>query len=280
LVEQRKFQLYIDDSGSRHPDHKPDLHRADQMDWFALGGVLVDSEALTVAIDLHQTFLDRWGMDYPLHSTKIRGRRKEFSWLGRDQARATMFYTELGDMLVEQPVLGIACVIDRPGYNARYKEQYGDDRWLMCRTAYSIVIERALKYAKSQDAVLEVLYEGAGEAEDRNLEAYHKELKRGGMPFDADRSAQYEALEAGSFTAALLGDAQRVTKKSPLIQVADLYLYPLVKAGYQAGYAPYDQLFDSGRVIDAVLREEDRPTLGVKYSCFDLVVRKGERPDR
>jgi hypothetical protein len=61
--------------------------------------------------------------------------------------------------------------------------------------------------------------------------------------------------------------------------VADLYLYPIVKAGYHDGYPPYDELAEAGRVIDAILKEEDRPSLGIKYSCFDLV-RKGERPSR
>ena len=277
---QRKFQLYVDDSGSRRPNHRADINRSDEMDCFALGGILVDHADLAVAVDSHRAFMDRWGMDYPLHSTKIRGRRKEFSWLGRDERRATLFHEELGQLLTQLPVLGVACVIDRPGYNARYKAQYGEDRWLMCKTAYSIVVERALKFARRNESALEVFYEGAGQAEDRNLEEYHKELKRRGMPFDNERSTEYSALDAKAFTASLLGDAQRVTKKSSLMQIADLYLYPLVKSGYAAGYPPYDSLFAASRIMDAVLSKEERASLGVKYSCFDFVKRKGERPDR
>jgi Protein of unknown function (DUF3800) len=271
--------LYIDDSGSRNPDQELDPIRNDRMDWFALGGVLIDQDDVGKAIDLHRAFIDAWGMDYPLHSTKIRGRRKEFSWLGRDEARATRFYTELRALLVNAPVLGIACVIDRPGYNERYREKYGDDRWLMCKTAYSIVVERALKFVRRKGAALEVFYEEAGKEEDRNLLDYHKALKASGMPFDKGRSAEYGSLGPEEFQESLLGDPTRLTKKSSLIQMADLYIYPLVKAGYDDRYRPYLDLAEAGRVIDAVLQEEDRTSMGIKYSCFDLVA-KGERPSR
>ena len=109
------FQLYLDDSGSRFPDHMPDAARADSMDWFALGGVLIDKVDRKLALERYDAFVESWGIDYPLHSTKIRGRRDKFRWLGQDEVRAERFYRELGDMLVAMPVTGIACVIDRPG---------------------------------------------------------------------------------------------------------------------------------------------------------------------
>lgn len=249
------------------------------MDWFALGGVLVEVGDLPQILGLHEAFVDAWGLDCPLHSTKIRGRRKEFSWLGRDQGQAARFHKELSVLLTSIPVMGIACVIDRPGYNARYQEKYGTDRWLMCKTAYSIVVERSAKFAQSKGATLEVFYEGAGKEEDRSLVAYHRELKKAGMPFDNSSSAEYRALDAREFQSNLLGDPTRLTKKSPLIQIADLYLYPIVKAGYHDNYLPYDQLAQAGRIIDTLLEKDERPSRGVKYSCFELA-RKGERPSR
>ena len=274
-----KYQLYIDDSGVRMPDHVPDPVRNDRMDWFALGGIIVDEEDLARSIGLHRAFVDAWGIDYPLHSTKIRGRRREFSWLGRDEGRAARFHQELDQLLVSLPVAGTACVIDRPGYNQRYRDKYGDDRWLMCKTAYAIVVERALKFARARGASLEIFYEEAGKDEDRNLLRYHKSLKAEGMPFDKQTSADYSELGADIFKTHLLGDPTRLTKKSALIQVADLYLYPIVKAGYQDGYPPYEKLVEAGRIVDTMVDEQDRASLGVKYSCFDLV-RKEERPDR
>lgn len=272
------FQLYLDDSGSRYPDHELEATRADGMDAFALGGLLIDKADRKRALELYDAFVESWGIDYPLHSTKIRGRRDKFRWLGQDTVRAERFYRELGELLVALPVTGIACVIDRPGYNARYAEKYGDKRWLMCKTAYAILIERSLKFARAAGAKLEVFFEEAGKNEDRAVAAYHKSLKDEGMPFDQGTSSGYSGLQAHEFRDGVLGDPQRVTRNgSPLIQIADLYLYPMVKAGYQDGYLPFERLFAARRVIDAQLPEVDRQSLGIKYSCFDLV-QKGERP--
>lgn len=268
-MDEKRFQLILDDSGSRNPDHKPEA-REDGMDWFALGGFLVEEEDVRLLIDQHQAFVNAWGIDYPLHSTRIRGRRNNFRWLGRDAGRAAHFYEELSVLLTKVPVLGIACVIDRPGYNGRYAEKYGDDRWLMCKTAFAILVERSAKYAISQGGKLEVYFEGVGPKEDQNLIGYHRDLKKAGMPFDRDRSGEYESLDAKAFTEVLLGDAQRQTKASPLMQIADLYLYPMVKAGY-GPYKPYDQLVESGRIIDTHLDKGSQAQGSIKYSCFERV---------
>jgi hypothetical protein len=249
--------------------------RDDNLDWFALGGVLLDVDDARQALDLHNAFVENWGIDTPLHSTKIRGKRRQFSWLGKDAARAAKFYSELADMLLAQPVLGFACVIDRPGYNNRYAEKYGNDRWLMCKTAYSILLERAAKFARSNNGTIEVFFEEAGKLEDQNLQAYHRHLKLEGMPFDTGNSSQYGGLSNDDFKMIVLGDAQRVTKKSPLIQLADLYLYPIVKGGYHHDYPPYRDLMNANRLVDAVIDSAALSTNGIKYSCFDLVKNKG-----
>nr|WP_239447476.1 DUF3800 domain-containing protein [Parasphingorhabdus marina] len=260
----------MDDSGSRNPDHGAQ-NRADKMDWFALGGVMMESSASNSVLSLHSEFVQKWNIDTPLHSTKIRGRRREFSWIGKDETVGRKFYEELGHLLCNVPLVGFACAIDRPGYNARYSEKYGDDRWLMCKTAYSILVERASKFAVSRDAKLEVYFEQAGKHEDRNLVEYHKELKTHGMPFDRGASATYSSLSAEEFSNIVLGDPQRLTKKSPLIQFADLYLYPLIKGGYDINYPPYRDLREAKRIVDAIIPENQVASCGVKYSCFELV---------
>ncbi len=267
----KKYELYIDDSGSRHPDHRPDTTRNDNLDAFALGGVLIDVDDTRQALDLHDAFVKNWGIDAPLHSTKIRGKRRQFSWLGKDAVRAAKFYEELTKMLTSQPVLGFACVIDRPGYNNRYARKYGNDRWLMCKTAYSILLERAAKFARSNNGTIEVFFEESGRSEDQNLQAYHRHLMSNGMPFDAANSSQYSSLSNDDFKMIVLGDAQRLTKKSPFIQLADLYLYPMVKSGYDHHYPPYRDLMNANRIIDAVIDSAAISTGGIKYSCFDLV---------
>ena len=159
--------------------------------------------------------------------------------------------------------------MDRPGHVARYSGRYGGEPWLMCKTAYAILIERAAKYAQRFNAELEIFFEQSGKAEDRDLKAYTKLLKREGMPFDPGTSKAYRALTADDFKRVILGEARERTKKTPMIQVADLYLYPMVKGGYDPTYGPYQKLLDASRLVDAVLSGDERPILGIKYSCFD-----------
>ena len=46
------------------------------------------------------------------------------------------------------------------------------------------------------------------------------------MPFDGDNAAAYRGLEAGEFSELVLGEPKGRTKKTPMLQIADLYLYP------------------------------------------------------
>lgn len=89
------------------------------------------------------------------------------------------------------------------------------------------------------------------------------------MPFDPGTSQAYGALTADDFKKIVLGDPRERTKKTPMIQIADLFLYPMVKGGYDPAYAPYQKLLAAKRLIDATLSAEERPVLGIKYSCFD-----------
>jgi len=239
------------------------------MDCFALGGILVFENDIDKLIKSHKTFMATWKLGYPLHSAAIRGQRRAFSWLRTEPERATGFLADLERFLVSLPVLGIACVIDRPGYVARYSERYGGQPWLMCKTAFAILVERAAKYARRTDAQLEIFFEQAGEAEDTDIKAYGRALKHEGMPFDVNTSQRYDALRAEDFRVLILGEPRERTKKTPMIQVADLYLYPMAKGGYEPAYRPYQALMAAGRLIDTTLTAEERPLLGIKYSCFD-----------
>ena len=42
----QEVHLFVDDTGSRQPDHVPAKERHDGMDCFGLGGVLIDKEDL------------------------------------------------------------------------------------------------------------------------------------------------------------------------------------------------------------------------------------------
>lgn len=262
-----ELHLFIDDTGSRDPDHVQREQRRDKMDCFGLGGILIKEEDVDGLKREHASFCAKHGITYPLHSQEIRGGRNEFGWLKKPE-NARVFFSDLDDFMVSLPVIGIATVIDRPGYVARYKEQYQERLWLMCKTAYSILIERAAKYADSQGRVLRVFFEECGKQEDRDLIQYAKALKKDGMPFNSTSSGAYASLTAKDFQRVVMGDPKRRTKKTPMIQIADLMLYPMAKGGYEPTYKPYVDLMAAGKLIDALLPPQDRPHLGIKYSCF------------
>ena len=128
----QEVHLFVDDTGSRQPDHLPAEERHDGMDCFGLGGVLIDREDLDRVWDAHREFCNAWGITYPLHSYEIRGGRGNFSWL-KNPERAVEFLPELEEFLVSLPVMGIAAIIHRPGYVARYAERFEGRPWRMDR---------------------------------------------------------------------------------------------------------------------------------------------------
>lgn len=179
------------------------------MDYFAFGGALINEEDIGAIIEAHTDIAQRWGLTGPLHSTKIRGRRKHFSWLNVDKAKETDFLSDLENTILGLPIIGTACVVDRPGYVARYAEKYTEP-WLLCKTAYAILIERAAKFADLNRKRLKIFYEEAGEKEDRDIEEYTKLLRSEGMPFDRNNSQPYSGLEASDFQSILMGEPNRI----------------------------------------------------------------------
>ncbi|MBL8265511.1 MAG: hypothetical protein JNL55_03990 [Steroidobacter sp.] len=99
--------------------------------------------------------------------------------------------SDLSRVLLSLNALGLACVIDRPGYDARYRQQYGRQQWHLCRTAFSIAVERAANYARSADRKLRVMPECSNKADDEKLLRYYNDLRNSGPPFAAASSAHY-----------------------------------------------------------------------------------------
>lgn len=258
-----EFRFYVDDSGTRHPDKKsgqPTGHP----DWFALGGIIIHKDDELPAREAYEEFCGRWEITYPLHSSEIRHRTGNFGWL-QDRSKEREFVASLSDFLLSLPVTGHACVIDRPGYNARYKEKYGRDRWSLCKTAFSIAVERASKYARSRGARLRVLVERSSRQDEAALKGYYEALRTTGSPFNPHTSSKYSPLEPVTLKETL-AEFRVKFKSSPMMQVADLYLYPICQGGYNATSMPYRMLVERSRIIDCLVAEED---LKVKYSCFD-----------
>jgi hypothetical protein len=264
------MSLYLDDSGTRNPDrHVPD--EVAYRDWFTLGGYVTleaDEGKIRTAYD---KFCESWKIKYPLRSYDIRMYARRFSWLAKTESReVNRFMQELSGMLIEIPVVGHACVIDRPGYNNRYREKYGRQTWQLCQTAFSVVCERAAKHARKHGCKLRIYVEEGDKTVDDYVRRYYAELRKSGMPFASDTSARYAPLSKQELSETLY-DLDFKAKSSPMMQIADLYVYPVARGGYDAAYAPYALLREHKKLIDDHLTAEEIPHLGIKYYCFDLV---------
>lgn len=145
------FNLYIDDSGTRHPDRA--LNTSGKPDWFALGGLLVRKSDEQQCREMHAQLCRDWCITAALHSEEIRHKKENFRWLRHDEPKRQEFLGELTQMLVSMPIHGIACVIDRVGYHRRYHPKYGTQKWSLCKSAFHICVERAAKFIRSQDGL-------------------------------------------------------------------------------------------------------------------------------
>lgn len=265
------MHFYMDDSGPRQPDRKPGRTAAHGYDWYGLGGVLVKEEDEEEARRIHQEFCHKWKITAPLHSVDIRGRGRNFSFVQKmEKGRQDEFYENLYHMMVVPKVIGHGCVIDRPGYNHRYKARYGRQQWSLCKTAFAIAAERAAKFAMAQGRKLKIFLERSDKATERHMEGYFESLRNSGLPFNETTSSVYSPLSAANLRETLY-DFEVKHKTSPMIQLADLYLWPMCMGGYHRSNRPYARLLGDNKLMDCLLPVEEVPLRGIKYSCWDLV---------
>jgi hypothetical protein len=156
----RPYTLYLDESGNRNPDKKSDRSRFGR-DWFGFGGMLIAGEDNDDARKLVTDFHEKWGLKGPCHMTDMLAEAKQFSWLERlSQGKREEFWRDWHDVLCSAKVIGMGCVVDRPGYVARgYLEKHKESRWLLCRSAFDITVERATKLAKHHGRKLHIVFE-------------------------------------------------------------------------------------------------------------------------
>ncbi|WP_238914232.1 DUF3800 domain-containing protein [Achromobacter insolitus] len=259
----------MDDSGSRDPDRNRGTDSKGP-DWFALGGLLINSEDEGAAKESISAFRLRWPQmeDQPFRSYDIRNKTERFRWLATlpaEQYKA--FIDQLTELIVGLPIYVLACVIDRPGYNRRYLGQYGPRRWKLCRTAFNIAVERAAKVAIHERMRLRVYAERSDKPTETQFKGYFDEMRKVGLPFDAGNSEKYRPLTVEQLHSTLF-EFRIKTKESTLMQFADLVLWPVCHGGYDRNHRAYAELSNAGKLID-VLCTEDNGVLGIKYSCFD-----------
>jgi hypothetical protein len=268
------LNFYMDDSGTRKPNRKPLAFNPESPNFFALGGVLAaeeDEASIRLAYD---DFCGKWGITYPLHSEEIRHSSGRFVWLQRRSEEYPKFMNDLTRLLSSIRVVGLACVIDRPGYDDRYRAQYGRRQWHLCQTAFAISVERAAKHALRDGRRLRVMPERSTSEDESRIKAYYNDLRANGCPFDKATSGLYAPLEASDLKATLY-ELRFKYKTSPLAQIADLFLWPMVRAGYDPNYRPYILLKEAGQFIEQRIEQQEWSTLGSKYSCFQLVKNHG-----
>lgn len=261
--------FYMDDSGARALDKKPEPPRIDGLDYFALGGVLVRSEDVETINDAHRKLCTNHNITYPLHFSCIRSKKKHFRWMESDHERAESFLNDMWEMMFELPIIGHACVIHRPGYIARYHERYGSNRWELCKSAYTIAVERAAKFALREGRKLIVHIEQTGRKEDRRIKTYHREMLEAGMPFDTANSLKYAPVDSDRFKKTMTANPSFYTKANLLGQLADIALFTLAKGGYDSNYRPYKGMVDSNTILNQQTVSGDVNVEGVKYYCFD-----------
>jgi hypothetical protein len=101
--------FYMDDSGTRHPDHNPGKRAAHAFDWFALGGILVKGSDEPLVRELHSAFCRKWGITCPIHSVEVRARNRGFLWLERRPKRdQDIFFEDLYQLLKAVAVIPAA----------------------------------------------------------------------------------------------------------------------------------------------------------------------------
>ena len=264
---KRPFTFYMDETGSRHPDKKADASRAGK-DWFGLGGVLIRGEHNDHARQLVSQFAGRWKLQSPAHLTDMMAERKGFAWLGRrKQEERDQFWRDWHATLVDAQVIGLGCIVDRPGYVARGYLEKHPDKWLLCRSAFDISVDRAAKIARREGRKLHIVFEQDPGINDI-MHGYFANLKEKGLAFDASNSGKYTPLSRDEF-AETLGRIQHKPKSHSLLQIADSYIYAMARYRYDKKYPMYRHLRDHLRIADFALPNECLPHMGVKYYCFD-----------
>jgi hypothetical protein len=202
----------------------------------------------------------------------MRSEKKKFAWIGRLKAEdRDRFWSSYRTFLANLPVAGTGCVIDRPGYVARgYGKRDGDAKWLLCRSAFDIVVERAAKLAKQQGRRLKIFYEMADPSTNEMIENYFYNIKENGLGFDATTSAKYLPLTAAEFQHLLL-DIEGKDKSNRIMQIADSYVYAIARGSYDRKFDIYRRLAEAGRLVTSQVAPQFAAILGVKTYCFELV---------
>ena len=178
------------------------------------------------------------------------------------------FMEDLTTIITSLPIIVHACVVSRQGYHNRYLDKYGDNTWEMMKSAFSILVERSVKFVSDKDESIMIYYEEAGKREDRLLKQYFNQIRESGHPFDSNNASKYSPLSAEQISQCLRG-IEGKKKSNSILQIADLCLYPVARGKDKPDDRAYLALKENQILIDCQLRSEDIKSRGIKYYCFD-----------
>lgn len=262
------LNVYLDESGTRNPDYKPS---SNDTSWFGIGGIVIKEEDEPRAEQLVADFRQKWPQlgTVPLHSVDIRSKKGDFRWLRTLSTESyNQFMADAHEMLHALPVFGVCCVIARERYSALFAPTKYLDQWHLCKTAFPIVVERTVKYAQAQGRKLKLIVEECGKNDERRIKDYYSRLKTAGMPFSSTTSIPFNPLPASEFNEHLVS-LEFAGKSRVLLQIADLYLYPLCISGKKPDMRTYIGLVEKKKLLqDMVLPPHGLPE-GIKYYCFN-----------
>ncbi|MFW6264048.1 MAG: DUF3800 domain-containing protein [Cyanobacteriota bacterium] len=94
------------------------------------------------------------------------------------------------------------------------------------------------------------------------------DLRTQGLPFNPTTSGKYSPLHHTEL-ANLLRGIEGKSKNNPLIQLADLCLYPLARSQGDPQNRAFLALKNANLIVDCLLEPTQINTLGIKYYCFD-----------
>jgi hypothetical protein len=228
-----------------------------------------------VCKDRRQAFADKWRVTAPFHMTDLLGNYKKFAWLGRIPEKSRhKFWGEYKTLLATMPAIGLSCIIDRPGYVARGYLIDNPDRWLLCRSAFDISVERATKIARKDGRKLNVIFEQDAGI-NQIIVGYFESLKQNGLGLDEERSDKYGPL-AQTELAAILSGIEYKPKSNSMLQLAYSYLYAMARHPYDKKFDVYCRLRDARKTANTCLENDDIASMGIKHYCFEQRIGKNK----
>lgn len=114
---------------------------------------------------------------------------------------------------------------------------------------------------------MRVFVERSDKKTDRTIKGYYDDMRGNGMPFSKDNSEKYGPAQSQMLQDSLF-EFRLKEKTSPLMQIADLFLWPLSMSAYNPDCKPFKALLEKGLVINCAVPGQEH-TLGLKHYCFD-----------